>query len=90
MSESSFVSADELIEKINKREKELNKIVKKDDDCIILHGYYYIEFDRFDTKEKILEWVIHLIEKRDMDSDIINRFIKMACDVHGIKYRINC
>lgn len=47
-------------------------------DCITLHDHYDIAWDRIDTPEKILVWVLHLSEKTWVTSDVLQRFVGAA------------
>lgn len=44
---------------------------------------YWIEWSRLDSKEKVLHWVMHLLEKRWVDRRMMRKFIATVCDHHN-------
>jgi hypothetical protein len=43
---------------------------------------YFIEWDRCDSKDKILEWVFHLTEKSWCTVEILGQLIEEAANHH--------
>lgn len=65
----------------------LAKKIWVEGDSIIIHdgSNYQIEFSRCNTPEKILSWVLQLTEKPWMTTEILNRFVELACQKHSIE-----
>ncbi len=53
-------------------------------DCFVLDGPYRVEFNRCDTAEKILSWVLHLSEKVWFTRLLQQRFIVAASKRIGL------
>ena len=53
------------------------------------HTDYQIEWDRCNTKEKILEWSAHLCEKNWITTFHIRTMIESACDHHKLELWIH-
>lgn len=52
------------------------------------HGYF-IEWDRLDSREKLLEWIHHLSEKTWVDSRMIGDLIERVHEHFGWKVHVN-
>jgi hypothetical protein len=59
------------------------RLVKlKDDHIVIKHkdGYYEIALSTCETHKKILDWVVHISQKKWATRQIIELFVLHACD----------
>ena len=72
------------ISKIKKEEAR----VTCDGNYISLDNSYHIELDRIDTKEKMLEWVLHLSGKDWVTRIMVHRMVEVACKFHKLSFRI--
>ena len=65
----------------------LNKQVQVVEGSIVINVEYeyVIELDRCDTHPKILAWVVHLCEKTWMTPDVLQRFVYLASNHHGLE-----
>ena len=76
------ISLKELLEWGEKERERLSKLVYIEDDSIIFivdgTKYYYIELSRCNTKGKILEWTHHLLGKRWITLETLERFIDLV------------
>lgn len=72
---------------IKEHEEYLSKAVYVSDGCITINVEYEyeIELSRCDSLEKILSWVAHLCEKTWMNTEILERFIQIAAQTHGLE-----
>ena len=48
------------------------------DTAFIFNGHYTITYERCDTSEKVLSWVVHLADKTWVTKDLIQEFIVSA------------
>ncbi len=73
------------VDKIIKEYEALNKLIYFEDGFIVFSIVqdYEININRCDTKEKILEWVLHLTQKPWMNKELLNRFIHVAYSANG-------
>jgi hypothetical protein len=65
-----------------------NQIACIKGDSIVLHpahGDYQIGLDRCDSHVKIVLWVLHLCEKNWATVPMIKRFVRLACEHHGLE-----
>lgn len=71
----------DLIKKIEAQEKLLQKQVAVVDGHIVINVEYEynIALSRCNTPEKLLHWVWHLTEKTWMTTEVMRRFIEVAC-----------
>lgn len=78
---------DELWAEMVAHEERLAKqVYVKDNFIIIAVEYEYpIELARCDTHEKILAWVVQLSDKNWMDPEVLQRFVYLAAQKHGLK-----
>lgn len=86
----SFISGDELVKKIKDDEERLAKQVSVVDDYIVINvSYEYnIPLSGCATHAQILGWVVHLCEKTWITTEVLERFVKIACGKHGLDYRL--
>jgi hypothetical protein len=77
---------DEWREKVLKKQEELKMAVFIADGHVVINvAYEYnIPLERCDTLEKILSWSVHLCEKTWMTLEILERFVHVAAQEHGL------
>ncbi|MGF1758411.1 hypothetical protein L4D76_10770 [Photobacterium sagamiensis] len=61
------------------------KVIVADNHIVIRDGYYEIPLDDCNTPEKLISWVIYLLEKKWINQSIIYRFVKTACKENNLK-----
>ena len=73
-------------EKYRKYKEELAQIVSVKEGHIVVnvHYEYNIPLTTCNTYEKILSWAFQLTEKTWMSTDIVRRFIVVACNESGL------
>jgi len=62
-----------------------DKVIVEDNYIIIRDGYYEIPLDDCNTQEKLLSWIMYLLEKKWINRSIIYRFVKTACKENNLK-----
>ncbi|MCG2750377.1 MAG: hypothetical protein L6301_00855 [Desulfobacteraceae bacterium] len=77
----------EFIEAANKQNGELKRQCYLSDGAIVLNvgAEYFVELKRANTKAKILNWVHHLSGKNWMTTELLRRFIELACQANRLK-----
>lgn len=80
-----------MLHKIEANEAELASQVYVKDDCIVINvSYEYpIELSRCDSHAKILEWVTHLCAKNWTTPPVLERFIHVAAQTHGLNVHLS-
>ncbi len=81
------IFSDEFRKKVIARRELLEKQVRIEDGHVVVNvAYdYNIPLGELDSAEKILSWVMQLCEKTWITSEVIERFISVAAQHHGIK-----
>jgi hypothetical protein len=67
---------------------EIPKHIRLDGDYIVIDygGYDYdIHKDRVNSQAKLLDWVLHLSEKRWMNCSRLHYFAELAAETNGFK-----
>ena len=75
-------------EEFMRRHKERERMCEIRGDFIILDPddiAYEIELDDCDTHQKIIRWVLHLSRKSWFSRDMLQIFVGMACNYHGLE-----
>ena len=52
---------------------------------IVLNGYYEIETERINTKEKLVQWIYHLTQKKWVTPEHIKKLTEAAADLNNWK-----
>jgi hypothetical protein len=89
MDADELMSMDELEKQYKEHRRALEKqcYVDGEDIVINLADEYCVPLSRCSTPEAILGWVQHLAEKTWITVPVIERFIQLATQHHGIKTR---
>ena len=78
--------ANDIWKQLEEHEALLKKQVYVDGEHIILDvSYpYSIALERCNTEAKILAWVVHLCDKTWANSQVIQKFVRLASSSHGL------
>jgi len=57
--------------------------VSFDGENITINEYYHIAISRITTKEKLLAWIDHLLEKNWITTDHLQQVIEISTKYHG-------
>lgn len=80
---------DDVLRAMQERDARLADQVKIVDDYIVINvSYEYnINLETINNAQDVLGWVFHLTEKTWMNTEVLHRFIQVACGAKGIQYR---
>jgi hypothetical protein len=86
MMSNDMKSMDELWEEMQAHDERLSKQVSIQDGYIVINvAYEYpIELARCDTHAKILAWVVQLTDKTWITPEVVQRFVYLAVQQHGL------
>lgn len=80
---------DDMLRAMRERDALLAEQVKIVEGYIVVNvSYEYnINLETINSAQDVLGWVFHLTEKTWMNTDVLRRFIQVACGARGIEYR---
>ena len=78
----------ELGEEYFQNQQDLRKACRLENEQIVFdvkeRTEYKIPLSRCDTYQKIVSWTTHLLQKNWVTSDVLKRFIELACSHHRL------
>jgi hypothetical protein len=83
-----FCTVKEIVEEAEKERKKiftdegLNGVSFKDG-FLSLDGWYHIDIERVNTKESLLSWICHLLQKKWVTRDHLRWLVEIASEKHG-------